>query len=127
MIEQTINQKNDKKSVRKFGLRDKIGYMMCEIGDDLLYFVTTSFLIVFYTDVLFISPAAVGMILIAGKIWDAITDVAIGRYIDSRKNSKHGRFKPMIIRYGPMLAISTIFLFAKIPGISNNLAIAYAL
>ena len=127
MIEQAINQKNNKKSIRKFGVRDKIGYLLCEIGDDMLYFMTTAFLMVFYTDVLFISPAVVGIILMVGKIWDAFADVAIGRYIDSRKNSEHGRFKPMIIRFGPILAIATVFLFAKIPGISNNSAIAYAL
>ena len=107
MIEQAINQKNYKKSIRKFGLRDKVGYLLCEIGDDMLYFITTAFLMVFYTDVLFISPAVVGIILM------------IGRYIDSRKNSEHGRFKPMIIRFGPILAIATVFLFAKIPGLCN--------
>lgn len=127
MSEQVKNYTNDKNSIRKFGIRDKLGYLICEIGDDMLYFISTGFLMVFYTDVLFISPAVVGIILMLGKLWDAFTDVAIGRYIDSRKNSPNGRFKPMIIRFGPILGIATILLFAKIPGISNNVTIAYAL
>lgn len=127
MSEQVINYTNDKNSVRKFGIRDKLGYLFCEIGDDLLYFITTAFLMVFYTDVLFISPAVVGIILMVGKVWDAFADVTIGRYIDSRKNGPNGRFKPMLIRFGPILAIATVLMFTKIPGISNNVAIAYAL
>jgi GPH family glycoside/pentoside/hexuronide:cation symporter len=127
MSEQVVNNTNNKSSIRKFGLKDKLGYLFCEIGDDMLYFISTAFLMVFYTDVLFISPAVVGIILMVGKIWDAFADVTIGRYIDSRKNGPNGRFKPMIIRFGPILGIATILLFTKIPGISNNVAIFYAL
>lgn len=127
MSKQVMNCTNDDSSVRKFGLRDKLGYMICEIGDDMLYFICTAFLMVFYTDVLFISPAVVGIILMVGKIWDAFMDVFIGRYIDDRKNSKNGRFKPMLIRFGPILGLATILLFTKIPGISNNVTIFYAL
>ncbi len=127
MNEQVMNHTNYKSSIRKFGLRDKLGYLFCEIGDDMLYFITTAFLMVFYTDVLFISPAVVGIILMVGKVWDAFADVTIGRYIDSRKNSPNGRFKPMLLRFGPILAIATVLMFTKIPGISNNVTIAYAL
>jgi GPH family glycoside/pentoside/hexuronide:cation symporter len=127
MSEQVMNYTNDKSSIRKFGLRDKLGYLVCEIGDDLLYFITIAFLMVFYTDVLFISPVVVGIIFMVGKVWDAFADVTIGRYIDSRKNSLNGRFKPMLIRFGPILAIATVLMFTKIPGISNSVAIAYAL
>ncbi len=120
-------EKNNLKSYKKFGLRDKIGYMFCEIGDDMLFFITTAFLMVFFTDVLHISLVMVGIILMVGKVWDAIADVTIGRYIDSRKNSYNGRFKPMIIKFGPILGIATILLFVKIPGITNNVTAFYAL
>lgn len=127
MSEQVINHTDDNNSIRAFGLKDKLGYLFCEIGDDMIYFLATAFLMVFYTDVMFLKPTVVGIILMAGKIWDAGADVAIGRYIDSRPNGPNGRFKPMIIRFGPILAIATVFMFTKIPGMTDNVTIAYAL
>lgn len=45
---------------RRFGLRDKMGYLFGDFGNDFSFILASSFLMVFYTDVYGISAAAVG-------------------------------------------------------------------
>jgi len=57
---------------RKFGLRDKIGYMFGDLGNDLFFIFASSFLMVFYTDVFGISPALTGVVFLVARLWDAL-------------------------------------------------------
>lgn len=112
-------------SVRKFGIRDKIGYLLGEFGNDFMFMMPTAFLMLYYTDILGISPASVGVVLIVAKVWDALADVLVGRFIDLRPNTKNGRFKPWLIRFAPFLVISFILMFTRIPNLSSNATVIY--
>ena len=115
---------NDK--VRPFGFRDKIGYMFGDFGNDFFFILVSSFLMVYYTDVYGISAAFVGVLFLVARLWDAIADVTWGRFIDTRKSSKHGKFKPWIFRMSFPLVISGVLMFVHIPGMSNGFYEAYA-
>jgi glycoside/pentoside/hexuronide:cation symporter, GPH family len=78
--------------VREFGLRDKIGYMFGDFGNDFFFGLTSMYLMVYYTDVLHISAAAVGVLFLIARLWDAVADITWGRFIDSRRPGKHGQF-----------------------------------
>lgn len=117
---------NSINSVRKFGIRDKIGYMFGEFGNDFMFMMPTAFLMLYYTDVLGISPASVGVVLMLAKIWDAFADVIVGRFTDLRPATKGGKFRPWMIRFAPFLAVSLILTFTKIPQLSSNLTVIYA-
>lgn len=109
-----------------FSLRDKIGYMFGDFGND-FYFVTVgTFLTVFYTDVLGISGAIIGLLFLIARFWDGITDIMMGRIIDTSKPAKDGKFRPWIRRMAIPLAISGILLFAPITNVSMPLRITYA-
>ena len=112
-------------SVRKFGMRDKIGYLLGEFGNDFMFMMPTAFLMLYYTDILSISPAAVGIVLIVAKVWDAFADVLVGRFVDLRPSTKNGRFKPWMLRFAPFLVISFILMFTRIPNISDNVTVIY--
>lgn len=100
------------KTTSKFSLRDKIGYMFGDFGND-FYFVTVgTFLTVFYTDVLGISGTVIGLLFLIARFWDGITDIMMGRLIDTSKPAKDGKFRPWIRRMAIPLAISGILLFA---------------
>ena len=114
------------KKVRPFGLRDKLGYMFGDFGNDFFFMLTTAFLMVFYTDVFGLSGAAVGTLFFVARIWDAVADVVWGRFIDSRKTTKNGKFKPWIFRMSFPLVISGILMFVTIPGMSEGFYLAYA-
>lgn len=117
---------NPKSNVRPFGLRDKTGYLLGDFGNDFSFGLVGSYLMVYYTDSVGISAAAVGTLFLIVRFWDAITDVVWGRFIDSRKTTPHGKFKPWIFRMSIPLVITTILLFVQIPGMSDGFYLAYA-
>ncbi len=117
---------NTTPEIRKFGMRDKLGYLFGDFGSDFFFILVASFLMVYYTDVFHISAATVGVLFMIARLWDAIADVTWGRFIDTRKAGKHGKFKPWIFRMSFPLVISGILMFVHIPGMSNGFYLAYA-
>lgn len=73
-----------------------------------------SYLNVFYTDVLNLSPIAGGLFLalmpVISKIIDAITNIIMGQVID-KTSSKQGKARPWILFSGVALALSSVLLF----------------
>lgn len=114
------------KTSRPFGFRDKLGYLFGDLGNDFTFVLVSSFLMVFYTDVFHISPAIVGTLFLVARLWDAVADVAWGRFIDLRKPGKNGKFIPWIFRMSFPLAISAVLMFVHIPGMSNGFYVAWA-
>lgn len=101
-----------------------IGYGLGSLGKDLALGVIGSYLLIFYTDILGISAAAAGVILVAAKIWDAINDPMMGAVAD-RTNSRWGRFRPYILFIPVPLAVFSALCFVA-PDFSMPAKIAYA-
>ena len=112
--------------MRKFGMRDKFGYLFGDFGNDFFFILVASFLMVFYTDVFHLNPAHVGILFLVARLWDAVADMTWGRFIDSRKTGKHGKFKPWILRMSLPLVIVGVLMFVYIPGMSDGFYLAYA-
>ncbi|WP_087974984.1 MFS transporter [Oceanobacillus rekensis] len=117
---------NNKKPVRPFGMRDKFGYLLGDFGNDFSFILVSTFLMVFYTDIFGISAAAVGTLFLVARMWDAVTDILWGRFIDSRKTTSKGKFLPWIFRMSFPLVISSALMFLPIPGMSEGFYLAYA-
>nr|WP_184524942.1 glycoside-pentoside-hexuronide (GPH):cation symporter [Bacillus benzoevorans] len=114
------------KQVRPFGLRDKFGYLFGDFGNDFFFILVASFLMVYYTDVYHLNPAAVGLLFMVARVWDAFADVTWGRFIDTRKAGKNGKFRPWIFRMSFPLVICGVLMFVHIPGMSHGFYLAYA-
>jgi GPH family glycoside/pentoside/hexuronide:cation symporter len=65
----------------------------------------------------YIPLAAIGFILAAGRILDAVTDVLIG-YLSDRTRSRWGRRKPYIFISTPILFLA--FIFVWLPPVTGN-------
>ncbi|WP_404331701.1 MFS transporter [Mesobacillus maritimus] len=111
---------------RPFGWRDKLGYLFGDFGNDFFFILVAIFLMVFYTDVFHINPATVGVLFMIARLWDAFADVAWGRFIDTRKTTPNGKFKPWIFRMSFPLVITGVLMFVKIPGMSDGFYLAWA-
>ena len=96
------------KKVRPFGLRDKFGYLFGDLGNDFFFMLVSSYLMVFYTDIFGISAAVVGVLFMVASLWDAVADVTWGRFIDTRKTTPNGKFKPWIFR----MSVSTCYYWS---------------
>ncbi len=85
-------------NVKPFGLKDKLGYLFGDFGNDFTFILSTMLLSKFYTDVMGIEAAIVGTIMMIARFVDAFTDVTVGRLCDRGKGTKAGKFKPWILR-----------------------------
>ena len=72
-------------NVRPFGLRDKAGYMFGDFGNDFTFILSSMFLLKFYTDVMGVPAGVVGIMMMAARVVDAVTDVAMGQIVDRTK------------------------------------------
>lgn len=107
-------------------LKDKIGYAMGDMGGILTFSLIGAFQNKFYTDVLHISPAKIAVLILVARLWDAINDPIWGAFIDSRKPTRHGRFRPYIFWFSIPLAVSAVLMFTVIPGLSEAKYLLFA-
>ncbi len=103
---------------------EKIGYALGDAGGLLTFSLIGAFQNKFYTDVLGLDPKKIVVLILVARLWDAINDPIWGAFIDSRKPTKNGRFRPYIFWFSIPLAIAATLMFLKIPGI-NYLVFAY--
>ena len=99
------------KNVRPFGLRDKFGYLLGDFGNDFTFILSTIILTKFYTDVMGVSAAVVGTIMMLARFVDAFTDVAMGRIADRSRNTVNGKFKPWILRMCVPVSIASFLMY----------------
>lgn len=98
-------------SLRPFGLRDKIGYLLGDFGNDFTFILSSSFLLKFYTDVMGVAPWVVGLVMTLARFVDAFTDVTMGRICDRSRITRAGKFKPWIRRMCAPVAISSFLIY----------------
>lgn len=105
--------KTMKKDIEKraFGFRDKLGYLFGDFGNDFTFLLSSSFLLKFYTDVMGVSAAVVGIAMMVARFVDAFTDVAMGRICDRSRIRAEGKFKPWILRMSGPVAIASFLIY----------------
>ena len=96
---------------RPFGWRDKLGYLMGDLGNDFTFLLSSTFLLKFYTDVMGVDAFIVGLVMMAARFIDAITDIAMGRICDRGHTTKVGKFKPWIRRMCAPVAIASFLIY----------------
>ena len=99
------------KAVPPFGIKDKIGYLFGDFGNDFTFILSSSFLLKFYTDVMGVSAAVVGAVMMIARFVDGFTDVTMGRICDRGRVTKSGKFKPWIRRMCAPVAIASFLIY----------------
>lgn len=97
--------------LRPFGIRDKIGYLFGDFGNDFTFILSSSFLLKFYTDVMGVSAFVVGLVMMSARFIDGFTDIAMGRICDRGRVTKNGKFKPWILRMCAPVAIASFLIY----------------
>lgn len=101
----------DYEKTRPFGMRDKVGYMFGDFGNDFTFIFASSFLMVFYTKVLGISGGMVGTLFLVARFVDAFTDVTMGRIVDAAKPGRDGKFRCWIRRMCGPVALASFLMY----------------
>ncbi len=96
-----------------------INYNVPTVGVGFMFFLVTLYLMKFSTDVLLISPAAMGFIFGISRIWDAVTDPLAG-YFSDRTNLSAGRRRPWILFSIPFICGTFYMMWNPSPGMSET-------
>ena len=73
----------------KVPLISKIAYGMGDVGCNFSWMFVGNFLMIFYTDVCGISMAAVSLLMLVSRFWDAINDPVIGSLSDRTRSREN--------------------------------------
>ena len=103
-----------KNYTRPFGIRDKLGYLFGDFGNDFTFILSSSFLLKFYTDVMGLKPWIVGLVITLARFVDGFTDVTMGRIADRSRITKAGKFKPWIRRMAAPVAIASFLIYQSV-------------
>ncbi len=98
-------------SIRPFGIKDKLGYMFGDFGNDFTFILSSMFMMKFYTDVMGIPGGLVGLLMMAARFVDAVTDVTMGQIVDRSKPTKDGKFRPWLKRMCGPVAIASFLIY----------------
>lgn len=126
-IAEILNFKQKNKDMNEFiqvPVPEKLAYCFGDPALTLMYTMTTTLLIYFYTNVAGISVGTVGMIMLISRVFDGFSDVLMGTVID-RTHSKYGKARIWILRLAIPYALAAILLFTM-PAIGDTGKAVYA-
>ncbi len=98
-------------TIPPFGIRDKIGYLFGNLGNDFMFTFAGIFLMVFYTKVLGIASGVVGILFVTARFLDAFTDIGMGRIADRAEPKKDGKFRSWIRRIALPVAFFSFLMY----------------
>ena len=90
---------------------EKISYGVYFLGQGLIFTLVSQYLMMYYTDYIFIPALAVTIITVGGKVWDAVNDMLFGMIVDKVRFKSGNRFLPWIRISTFLIPASTILLF----------------
>lgn len=108
----------------KLSARERYAFSVGAFGKDAIICFSGAFLSYYFTDVLYLTPAFIGILLFVIRIWDAVDDPIIGLLVDNTK-SKYGKFKSWLTVGTLLNAVAFVFLFSNF-GLSGKMLYVYA-
>ena len=113
----------------KIGVKEGMGYMLGDSGNLFVLTYVSSFLKIFYTDVLKIAPTKVANLFLITRLWDAINDPLWGNIVAKRRPGKDGKYRPYIKFIAIPVALAQLLCFIDISRFTDKdwviLAFAY--
>ena len=80
----------------KLSKKETISYGLGAVGKDMVYMLSASYVLYYYQDILGVSAFAMGVILMATRIFDAFNDPVMG-VIVAKTRTRWGRFRPWLL------------------------------
>ena len=106
-------------------LKEKISYGLGAVGKDMVYMLSASYILYYYQDVLGVSAIAMGIILLAARIFDAFNDPIMGIVV-AKTRTRWGKFRPWLMIGTITNAVILFAMFAAPPALDGKGLVAYA-
>ena len=110
----------------RLGVLEIGSYFVTNIGNIPIMTLLNSLLLIYYTDVIRLDPAAVGTLFLVARVLDGFNDPIVGYIVDHFPPTKMGRFRPYLMLGALFCSINYLALWygpALFP--SAKLMIAY--
>ena len=103
----------------------KASYGLGAVGKDMVYMLSASYVLYYFQDILGVSAAAMGVILMVARVFDAFNDPIMGAIVAKTK-TKWGKFRPWLLIGTITNAIVLALMFSAPPTLSASGLVAYA-
>ena len=110
---------------QKLPLKSKISYGLGAVGKDMVYMLSASYVLYYFQDVLGVSAVAMGVILLAARIFDAFNDPIMGVVVAKTK-TRWGKFRPWLLIGTLTNAVVLFLMFSCPPTLDAGGLVAYA-
>jgi GPH family glycoside/pentoside/hexuronide:cation symporter len=105
-------------------LKEKVGYALGDTASNLYFQIVMSFIPIFYTDVFGLPAAALSVMFLVTRLWDAINDPIMGMIAD-RTNTRWGKYRPYLLFLALPFALISVLTFTT-PGFDDTGKLIYA-
>lgn len=104
---------------------EKAAYGIGAVGKDMMYMLSANYVLYYYQDILGVSAIAMGVILMAARIFDAFNDPIMGVLV-AKTRTKWGKFRPWLLVGTVFNAVVLYFMYTAPPTLSGGGLVAYA-
>lgn len=110
---------------KKLSGGEKFAYGIGAVGKDMVYMLSASYILYYYQDIMGVSAAAMGVILLVARVFDAFNDPIMGVLV-AKTNTKWGRFRPWLFIGTLTNAVVLYLMFSCPPNLQGGGLVAYA-
>ncbi|MEL4504924.1 glycoside-pentoside-hexuronide (GPH):cation symporter [Luteococcus sp. H138] len=111
--------------MKKLSTKNYAGYMAGDLANNLAFSMQGMFLMLYYTVVVGLNPAAIGTMFFVVRFYDAFADLFAGRMVDITR-SRWGKFRPWLLFASLPLLLSSVLLFTVPESFSMSMKYVYA-
>lgn len=110
--------------MQRLKIAEKFGYGLGDTASNIVFQVVINFMLYFYTDVFGITAAAAGTLMLAVRMFDAITDPIMGGIAD-RTRTRWGSYRPYLLWISIPYGLLAVLTFTT-PDLSDGGKLLYA-
>ena len=105
--------------------KSKLSYGLGAVGKDMVYMLSASYVLYYFQDLLGVNAIAMGIILMAARVFDAFNDPIMG-VIVAKTKTRWGKFRPWLLIGTLTNAVVLYLMFAAPPALDGAGLVAYA-
>lgn len=109
----------------KLTVKEKISYGLGAVGKDMVYMLSATYILYYYQDILGVSAIAMGIILMAARVFDAFNDPVMGVLV-AKTRTRWGKFRPWLLIGTLLNAVVLCIMFTAPPALNGGGLVAYA-
>lgn len=110
---------------KKLSGKEKTSYGLAAVGKDLCYMLSASYVLYYFQDIMGVSAAAMGVILLVARVFDAFNDPIMG-IITAKTRTRWGKFRPWLFIGTVLNAVILYVMFSAPTSLSPSGLTAYA-